>query len=71
MISSLRQLAAGQEQFKLYQWRCRLDIRKKFSTERVIGDSNGLPKEVLESLSLKVVKKRLDVALSAMVLMIR
>ncbi|KFO60841.1 hypothetical protein N302_15322, partial [Corvus brachyrhynchos] len=50
---------------KLHQRKFRLDIRKKFFTERVI--KFWMPGEVVESPSLDVFNKRLDVALSAMV----
>jgi len=49
---------------KLHQGRYRLDIRKNFYTGRVVRHWNRLPREVLASPSLEMLKKYVDAAFS-------
>ena len=53
--------------FKPRQRRFRLDIRRKFFTQRVVTHWNRLPKEAVDAPSLQAFKARLDVALGSLV----
>ena len=52
---------------KLGQGRLRLDIRRKFFTQRVVMHWNRLPKEAVDAPPLEAFKARLDVALGSLV----
>ena len=52
--------------FKLREGRCRLGIRRKFFTQRVVTHWNRLPKEAVDAPSLEAFKARLDVALGSL-----
>jgi len=52
---------------KLRQGKFRLDIRRKFFTQRVVAHWNRVPKEVVDTPSLEAFKARLDVALGSLV----
>jgi len=53
--------------FKLREGRFRLDIRKNFFTMRVVKHWNRLLREVVDALSLRTFKVRLDRALGSLV----
>ena len=53
--------------FKLRQGRFKLDIRRKFFTQRLVIHWNRLPKEAVDAPSLEAFKARLDVALGSLV----
>ena len=57
----------GGNGFKLRQERFRLDIRRKFFTQRVVMHWNKLPKEAVDAPSLEAFEARLDVALGSLV----
>jgi len=60
-------IGQGENDFKLRQGRFRLDIRRRFFTQRVVTHSNRLPKEVVDAPSLEAFKARLYVALGSLV----
>ncbi|TRZ11447.1 hypothetical protein HGM15179_015665 [Zosterops borbonicus] len=66
LVSSPGSTDRRRHSLKLCQGKYRLDIRKKLFTQRVIKYWNYLPREVVESPSLDVFKRKLDVALDAM-----
>ena len=53
--------------FKLRHGRFRLDIRRKFFTQRVVTHWNRLSKEAVDVPSLEAFKVRLDVVLGSLV----
>ena len=67
LFSPLTSSRTRENGMKLCQGKFRLDIRKRFFTERVVGHWNRLLREVVMAPSLSEFKERLDKALSHMV----
>ncbi|KFZ46643.1 hypothetical protein N321_05443, partial [Antrostomus carolinensis] len=53
--------------FKVREGRFRLDIRKKFFTQRLVRHWNRLPREAVDTPSLEAFKARLDGALGSLI----
>ncbi|KFZ58746.1 hypothetical protein N321_01387, partial [Antrostomus carolinensis] len=53
--------------FKLREGRFRLDIRRKFFTQRVVRYWLRLPREAVDAPSLEAFKARLDGALGSLI----
>ncbi|KFZ45917.1 hypothetical protein N321_13891, partial [Antrostomus carolinensis] len=53
--------------FKLREGRFRLDIRRKFFTQRVVRHWNRMPREIVDAPSLEAFKARLDGALGSLI----
>jgi len=61
-FSRVHDVRTRRNDFKLKEWRFRLDIRKKYFTARVMTHWNRLPSDMGDALSLVTFKSRRDQA---------
>jgi len=66
LFSQVTELGMRRNGFKLCQGTFRLEVRKHFFSQRVVLQWHSMPRQIVESLSLKVFHNHVDVTLRDM-----